>query len=59
MFADYPDIVDARQLQEMLGISRHAVYDLLKAGRIRGLKLSNAYKIPKINVIRYVLGQDA
>lgn len=47
--------MDARQLQKMLGISRHAVYDLLKEGEIRGIKLSNAYRIPKINVIRYVL----
>lgn len=49
--------MDARQLQKMLGISRHAVYDLLKEGEIQGIKLSNAYKIPKINVIRYVLEQ--
>ena len=54
LFADYPDIVTVRQLQVMLGISRHAAYDLLTDGSIRGLKLGNAYKIPKINVIRYV-----
>ena len=42
LFADYPDIVTVRQLQVMLG-------------SIRGLKLGNAYKIPKINVIRYVV----
>ena len=55
LFADYPDIVTVRQLQVMLGISRHAAYDLLTDGSIRGLKLGNAYKIPKINVIRYVV----
>ena len=44
-----------RQLQVMLGISRHAAYDLLTDGSIRGLKLGNAYKIPKINVVRYVV----
>lgn len=55
LFADYPDIVTLRQLQVMLGISRHAAYDLLTDGSIRGLKLGNAYKIPKINVIRYVV----
>lgn len=53
LFADYPDIVTVRQLQVMLGISRHAAYDLLTDGSIRGLKLGNAYKIPKINVVRY------
>ena len=40
LFTDYPDIVTVRQLGE---------------GSIRGLKLGNAYKIPKINVIRYVV----
>ena len=29
MFAEYPDIVTVKDLQAMLGISRHAVYDLL------------------------------
>ena len=55
MFAEYPDIVTVKDLQAMLGISRHAAYDLLADGSIRGLKLGNAYKIPKINVIRYVV----
>ncbi len=55
MFAEYPDIVTVRDLQTMLGISRHAAYDLLNDHSIRGIKLGNTYKIPKINVIRYVL----
>ena len=29
MFAEYPDIVTVKDLQAMLGISRHAAYDLL------------------------------
>ena len=44
-----------KQLQTMLGISRHTAYDLLTDGEIKGIKIGNAYKIPKINVIRYVL----
>ena len=55
LFADYPDIVTVRQLQVMLGISRHAAYDLLGEGEISCIRLGNAYKIPKINVINYVL----
>lgn len=55
LFADYPDIVSVKQLQGMLGISRHLAYDLLAEEQIRGIKIGNAYKIPKINVIRYVL----
>ena len=40
----------------MLGISRHAAYDLLGEGEIGCIKLGNAYKIPKVNVIRYRTG---
>ena len=35
MFAEYPDIVTVKDLQIMLGISRHAAYDLLGEGEIR------------------------
>ena len=45
LFADYPDVVTIRQLQTMLGISRHAAYDLLGEGGIGAPKLGNAYKI--------------
>ena len=55
MFAEYPDIVTVKDLQAMLGISRHAAYDLLGEGEISCIRLANAYKIPKINVINYVL----
>ena len=55
MFAEYPDIVTFKDLQAMLGISRYAAYDLLGEGEISCIRLANAYEIPKINVIDYVL----
>lgn len=55
MFPDYPDIVTVHQIQAMLGVSRHAVYDLIGGGWIPALKIGNAFRIPKINVINYVL----
>ena len=55
MFPDYPDILTVSQIQSMLGISRHAVYDLITDGWIPALKIGNAYRIPKINVINYAL----
>ena len=57
MFPDFPDIVTISQLQEMLGVSRHLAYDLINDGSIRGLKIGNAFKIPKVNVIEYVMDQ--
>ena len=55
MFPDYPDIVTVSHIRTMLGISRHAVYDLINDGWIPALKIGNAYRIPKINVINYAL----
>ena len=57
MFPDFPDIVTVTQLQEMLGVSTHLAYDLINDGSIRGLKIGNAFKIPKVNVIEYVMDQ--
>ena len=57
MFPDFPDIVTVTQLQEMLRVSRHLAYDLINDGSIRGLKIGNAFKIPKVNVIEYVMDQ--
>ena len=58
MFPDYPDIVNITQLQKMLGISRHLAYDLINDGSIRGLKVGNAFRIPKASVIEYVFREN-
>ncbi|NLN56340.1 MAG: helix-turn-helix domain-containing protein [Clostridiales bacterium] len=58
MFPDYPDIVNIAQLQTMLGISRHLAYDLINGGYIKGLKIGNAFRIPKANIIEYVMDQS-
>ena len=55
MFAEYPDIVTVKDLQAMLGISRHLAYALIGDGDIPGMKIGNAYRVPKVNVIRYAL----
>lgn len=59
MFPDYPDIVTARQLQKMLGISRQLTYKLIGDGYIPGVKIGNAFRVPKVNVINYVLSEDS
>ncbi len=58
MFTEYPDIVNIVQVQSMLKISRHLAYSLIGEGSIPGVKIGNAYRIPKINVIRYALSEE-
>ena len=44
MFPNYPDIVTVKQLQVMLGVSRHLAYKLI----------GSSLKIPKVSVINFV-----
>ena len=54
MFPNYPDIVTVKQLQVMLGVSRHLAYKLINDGEIQAVKIGSSLKIPKISVINFV-----
>lgn len=54
MFSEYPDMVNVKQLRQMLGISRAVAYDLLSKKLIKGIKVANAYKIQKISIIDFI-----
>lgn len=55
MFPEYPDILTVRQLQEMLDVSRAIAYKLIGDGYIPAVKIAGAFKIPKVNVINFVM----
>ena len=55
MFTEYPDLLSINELRHMLGVSKHKAYDLINDGSINAIKIGNAFRIPKINVIDYVL----
>ena len=56
MFEKYPDVVEVDDLRKMLGgISRRLAYRLLAEQEI---KVGRAYKIPKVCVIEYLMGED-
>ena len=59
MFLEYPDVVTAEQLREMLcNISMKSIYKLLKSNTIKSYTIGGRYMIPKINVIRYLVVLD-
>jgi hypothetical protein len=58
MFPEYPDIVTAKDLREMLGISRKLAYKLIDYGYIHAVKIGTTLKIPKISVINYVMEKE-
>ena len=58
MFATYKDVVNVEQLAEMLGIGITLAYRLVKQNTIQSIKIGRQYKIPKINVIDYLVNQN-
>jgi len=55
MFTEYPDVVGVDELCSMLGgISKKLAYHILQENEIEHIKIGRSYKIPKINIIRYL-----
>lgn len=56
MFSTYPDVVNFTQMREMLGnIGSTLAYKLLRENTIKSIKVGRAYRIPKNNVIKYLI----
>lgn len=59
MFTDYPDIVNLTQMKKMLGgISNSLAYRMLREKKIKSKKVGREYKIPKVNIIKYVMTEQ-
>lgn len=58
MFTAYKDVVNVNQLAEMLGIGITLAYRLVKQNTIKSIKVGRQYKIPKQNIISYLLNQS-
>ena len=55
MFADYPDIVGAEQISEMLGLGYKTVCKFVREGKIPRMPDGRKIRVAKIEVINYVL----
>lgn len=54
IFTEYPNIVNTKQVQEMIGAGRNTVLKLLGSGEIQSIKIGKNYKAPKIYIIDYL-----
>lgn len=54
IFREYPDILDVEQMSKLLSVSKKTAYRLLKQGAVDSLKVGREYKIPKVNIIKYL-----
>lgn len=53
-FDNYPDIVTPEDIQKMLRLGRNSVYNLLKQGKIKSLRVGKKYLIPKTSVMNFL-----
>ncbi len=51
---DYPDVLKPNEAQEVLGIGRNAIYDLLKNGTLPSIRIGKLYRIPKKALQNYI-----
>ena len=59
MFSNYPDVVNFTQMKEMLGnIGSTLAYKLLRENLIKSIKIGRDYKIPKNNIIEYLINNN-
>lgn len=55
LFCNYPDVVDIKQMCEMLGkISTKTGYRLLAGKQIQSIRIGRHYRIPKCSIISFV-----
>lgn len=54
MLENYGDVLTPRELKEVLRIGFNKVYDLLKKGDIKSLKIGSKIIIPKIEVVKFL-----
>lgn len=53
IFKNYPDVLDVKQVSNLLGVSTKTVYKLIKEDKLSYLKIGREYRILKINVMKY------
>jgi len=54
MFANYPDILTTKDLQEILRLSKGSALSLLNSNEITCFKKGRKFLIPKIHLIEYI-----
>ena len=56
MFRGYPDVLNLEEMSELLQISTKTGRRLLNNGEIRSFRIGRSYRIPKQNLISFIMG---
>lgn len=55
MLNNYPDVLNIHDLCEIFRIGKKTAYKILHEGKIPCRKIGRSYRIPKSEIIRYLL----
>ena len=58
MLTEYPDLLTAKQVGQILGVDRHSVYKLIDYGDLYGIKVVGSYRVSKLNLIEFLIGEN-
>ena len=54
IFKEYPDVMDVKQASALLNRSTKTVRKLINEGSLAALKVGRDFRIPKVNIMRYL-----
>lgn len=57
MLEQYDDVLKTDEVCEALRIGYNALYELLNSGKLKGYRNGRTWRIPKIAIQEYILGQ--
>lgn len=55
---NYGDVLSIQDMREILKIGRTACYDLLRTNQIYSRKIAGKYRIPKVELIKFLVQQQ-
>jgi hypothetical protein len=53
---DLPEMMNAEDIQNFLGLCKNSTYNLLNSGQFHSVRVGRLYKIQKRNFVRWFLG---
>lgn len=56
-FDEMPMAIRIEDLMGLLSIGRNAAYALIHSGKLKCIKIGKSYRIPKLALMEYILGE--
>jgi len=54
VFKDYPDVLDVKQVSNLLSVCDKTVYKLIADGSLPTLRVGRQHRITKVSVMKYM-----